>query len=38
MGADVYTDMESGIADADIVMMLRLQTERMAGTETPSTT
>ena len=36
MGVDVYTDMESGIADADIVMMLRLQTERMAGTETPS--
>ena len=36
MGVEVYTDMESGIADADIVMMLRLQTERMAGTETPS--
>ena len=36
LGVDVYTDMESGIADADIVMMLRLQTERMAGTETPS--
>ncbi len=36
MGVNVYTDMESGIADADIVMMLRLQTERMAGTETPS--
>ena len=36
MGVDIYTDMESGIADADIVMMLRLQTERMAGTETPS--
>ena len=36
MGVDVYTDMESGIANADIVMMLRLQTERMAGTETPS--
>ena len=36
MGVDVYTDMEIGIADADIVMMLRLQTERMAGTETPS--
>ena len=36
MGVDVYTNMESGIADADIVMMLRLQTERMAGTETPS--
>ena len=36
MGVDVHTVMESGIADADIVMMLRLQTERMAGTETPS--
>jgi aspartate carbamoyltransferase catalytic subunit len=36
MGVDVYDDMESGIANADIVMMLRLQTERMAGTETPS--
>ncbi len=36
MGVDVYTDMESGIADADIIMMLRLQTERTAGTETPS--
>ena len=36
MGVDIYTDMDSGIANADIVMMLRLQTERMAGTETPS--
>jgi len=36
MGVEIYTDMESGIAGADIVMMLRLQTERMAGTETPS--
>ena len=36
MGVDVYLDMETGIANADIVMMLRLQTERMAGTETPS--
>jgi len=36
MGVSVFTDMEAGIANADIVMMLRLQTERMAGTETPS--
>lgn len=36
MGASVFTDLETGIRDADIVMMLRLQTERMAGTETPS--
>ena len=36
MGVDAYLDMETGIANADIVMMLRLQTERMAGTETPS--
>ena len=28
--------MEDGLKDVDIVMMLRLQTERMAGTETPS--
>lgn len=36
MGVSVFTDLESGIDGADIVMMLRLQTERMAGTETPS--
>ena len=36
MGVCVFTDLETGIKDADIVMMLRLQTERMAGTETPS--
>ena len=36
MGVSVFTDLETGIRDADIVMMLRLQTERMAGTETPS--
>ena len=36
MGVSVFTDLETGIKDADIVMMLRLQTERMAGTETPS--
>ena len=36
MGVSVFTDLETGIKGADIVMMLRLQTERMAGTETPS--
>jgi aspartate carbamoyltransferase catalytic subunit len=36
MGVSVYTDFEAGIEGCDIVMMLRLQTERMAGTETPS--
>ncbi len=36
LGIDVFTNMEEGIYGADIVMMLRLQTERMAGTETPS--
>ena len=36
MGVSVFNDLETGIRDADIVMMLRLQTERMAGTETPS--
>jgi aspartate carbamoyltransferase catalytic subunit len=36
MGVSVSTDLEDGIRGADIVMMLRLQTERMAGTETPS--
>ncbi len=36
MGVIIATNLEEGIHDADIVMMLRLQTERMAGTETPS--
>ena len=35
-GVPVFTDLESGIADCDIVMMLRLQTERMQGREIPS--
>src|SRR4029079_3669306 len=34
---EVYTDMASGLAGADIVMMLRLQLERMAGAFVPST-
>lgn len=36
-GVDVFHDMETGLKDADIVMMLRLQTERMRGTFVPST-
>jgi len=36
MGVSVYHDMEEGIKGCDIVMMLRLQTERMEGRETPS--
>jgi aspartate carbamoyltransferase catalytic subunit len=36
MGVDVHRDMKSGIADADIVMMLRLQRERMDGAFVPS--
>jgi aspartate carbamoyltransferase catalytic subunit len=35
-GVDVHHDMESGLAGADIVMMLRLQTERMQGSFVPS--
>jgi aspartate carbamoyltransferase catalytic subunit len=36
LGVDVYTDMTRGLEDADIVMMLRLQTERMQGSYVPS--
>jgi aspartate carbamoyltransferase catalytic subunit len=36
-GAEVHTDMKSGLDGADVVMMLRLQTERMKGTFVPST-
>ena len=36
MGVNVFTDLNSGLRDADIVMILRLQTERMNGSETPS--
>ncbi len=35
-GVEVAYDMASGLADADIVMMLRLQTERMQGSFVPS--
>ena len=35
-GIDAYYDMEEGLAGVDIVMMLRLQTERMQGSFVPS--
>ena len=37
LGAVVYTDMWKGLEDCDIVMMLRLQRERMDGNYVPST-
>jgi aspartate carbamoyltransferase catalytic subunit len=36
-GAEVHTDMASGLEGADVVMMLRLQLERMTGALVPST-
>ncbi|MFS8038425.1 aspartate carbamoyltransferase catalytic subunit [Xanthobacter sp. AM11] len=36
IGVEVHRTMERGLADADIVMMLRLQRERMAGSFIPS--
>ncbi|HXD46726.1 MAG TPA: aspartate carbamoyltransferase catalytic subunit [Pseudolabrys sp.] len=36
MGVEVARDMRAGLADADIVMMLRLQRERMNGSYVPS--
>ena len=36
MGVPIYTNMEQGIAGCEIIMMLRLQTERMEGREAPS--
>ena len=35
-GIPFFTELENGIANCDIVMMLRLQTERMQGREIPS--
>ena len=37
MGVEVHRDMRTGLKDADIVMMLRLQRERMNGAFVPST-
>ncbi|WEX11720.1 aspartate carbamoyltransferase catalytic subunit [Chelativorans sp. AA-79] len=36
MGVEPFTTMSDGLAGADVVMMLRLQRERMAGTFVPS--
>jgi aspartate carbamoyltransferase catalytic subunit len=36
MGVEVFTDMTAGLKDCDIVMMLRLQLERMKGSYVPS--
>lgn len=36
LGATVFTDMWDGLKDADVVMMLRLQSERMNGAYVPS--
>ncbi|MFL5086349.1 MAG: aspartate carbamoyltransferase catalytic subunit [Xanthobacteraceae bacterium] len=35
-GVEVFTDMRKGLRDADIIMMLRLQRERMNGSFVPS--
>ncbi|HEX3755885.1 MAG TPA: aspartate carbamoyltransferase catalytic subunit [Rhizomicrobium sp.] len=35
-GVEIFTDMREGLAGADIVMMLRLQLERMGGAFVPS--
>ncbi len=37
LGATAYTDMEAGLEGADVIMMLRLQLERMDGAYVPST-
>jgi aspartate carbamoyltransferase catalytic subunit len=37
LGVEVFHDMAEGLAGADIVMMLRLQSERMHGSFVPST-
>jgi len=36
LGVEVFTDMKAGLKDADIVMMLRVQKERMNGDYFPS--
>ena len=36
MSVDVFTDMQAGLKNADVVMMLRLQRERMSGSYIPS--
>ena len=36
LGAEVFTDMDAALEGCDVVMMLRLQTERMSGRYVPS--
>jgi aspartate carbamoyltransferase catalytic subunit len=36
LGVQVYHDMEKGLRDVDVIMMLRLQNERMSGALLPS--
>ena len=36
MGLEIYNHMEDGVRDADVIMMLRLQKERMKGGFIPS--
>jgi aspartate carbamoyltransferase catalytic subunit len=36
LGVEVFTDMNKGLKDVDIVMMLRVQNERMRGSFIPS--
>jgi aspartate carbamoyltransferase catalytic subunit len=36
MGCQVYTDMKKGLKDVDVIIMLRLQNERMRGALLPS--
>jgi aspartate carbamoyltransferase catalytic subunit len=36
MAVDVFTDMAAGLKNADVIMMLRLQRERMSGAYVPS--
>lgn len=36
LGVHVFTDMKKGLADVDVVIMLRLQNERMSGSLLPS--
>jgi aspartate carbamoyltransferase catalytic subunit len=36
-GVEVFTDMEAGLKDCDVVMMLRIQNERLTGAAIPST-
>jgi aspartate carbamoyltransferase catalytic subunit len=37
LGVEVFTDMRKGLDGADVVMMLRMQRERMSGSFVPST-